>query len=205
MVSTGLISKQQSSNTIDRENKVIRYVTFDRTSSINSNKSSNIKKEVSLPILRDIGGGGGSSNNILKRKENTFTSTSSNSRTSASNANKKDDRIPKMSNGSRKLIGYTILPTKQSKKSNNSSANLNLRKHNNNKDLIDYEYEKSNSINLLNNDEEEEEEEDDDEGYEIVYDSNNPKLDDQMIMTTSSSSSSSAAPNTSKSHYGIYL
>jgi hypothetical protein len=224
MVSTTLInSKQQSPNNItDRENKIIRYVSFDRSSTNNTSKSSNIiKKEVSLPILKDrdnlSGGGGGSNNNLLKRKENTFTSTSSYSRTSAPNSTatnrKKDDRIPKMSNGSRKLIGYTILPTKQSstqsKKPINSSSSL-LRKQNSNQ-FIEYDYEKSNMSNLImnNNGEEDEEvdveeEEDDDEGYEIVYDSNNPKLDDQMIMTTSSSSSSSAAPNTGKSNqFGI--
>jgi hypothetical protein len=195
MVTTSLISKQQSSNKIDRENKITRNVTFDRTSNNNSSKSNSIKKEVSFPLLRDAVG---SSNNLLKRKENTFASSSSFSRTSAPNANKKDDRIPKMSNGSRKLIGYTILPTKQSKKFTSSTS---LRKQNS-KELIDYEYEKSNLSNLTNNNYDEEEE-DDDEGYEIVYDSNNPKLDDQMIMTTSSSSSSSAAANTSKNHYGI--
>jgi hypothetical protein len=165
-----------------------------------------LKKESSLPAMKDQRKDSITSlTSDMKRKEKTLavsenvsyyssrngqqksatliavssTSSGSSSGGGSRTPSKKDDRIPKMSTGSRKLIGYTVLPNKQSVQLTHQQQQLNYV---------------AKKILFTHSNSKFEDDDDEDEEYEIVYDSNNPKLmDEQMIITATSSSSSTSS------------
>ena len=96
-------------------------------------------------------------------------------------------RIPKMSKGSRKLIGYEILPKKkpgQTNTSSSSSHGVSSSSSSNNSIGLKAKQPKI-SGNL--------DDEDDDEGYDIVYDSTK---DDGVMLMSSVPNSNSKSSNT---------
>ena len=108
-------------------------------------------------------------------------------------------RIPKMSKGSRKLIGYEILPKKKPMKNAVNSSNGN--KSNNSNGVSSSSSSSNNSIGLNTKPKQPKisggnlDDEDDDEGYDIVYDSTK---DDGLLMLSSSvpnSNTTLSSPN----------